>query len=170
MITKEGNLFTINVETGDIHKYFLGQKFKSVKFSDSGNVFLVKYQGTEQSTYIAHKVQHTCVEPTPLDLYEMNKHWSLLTSLNDLASESFLSLFTGILQHPKFVKEQPKMIQNLLWKIFLDYPDLYVSLHSFYPVLEHLPPFSQDLLQEDDISSKTIKSGAKIYFRIPNSI
>ena len=146
-----GDLFIIDVQTGSINKYFIGQKFKNLKISNLGNVFLVESSGTNGPVYMAHKIRQVCVNPTPLNINDIVKRSSEFNSLENLEDKSFLSFLTGALQNPEFVNNHPDIIQSFLWKIFLRYPALYVNLHSFYPIIKSLPPFPESLIDKEEI-------------------
>ena len=152
-----GDFFIANGETGHVKKHFLGEQFRRLKISDSGNAFLAEHlAGSQEWYYKTHKVQTKCIEPS----FSKN----LDSRLMELADEtnpiedSLLSVLTGAFQDEEKVKKHSELLQPFLWKIFLHYPLVYLDLHFRYPSLKFLPPFPISLIEDEGGKSQVRES------------
>ena len=85
---------------------------------------------------------------------DMERHLMQFTAMDDPAEPSLLAFLTGTLKDETVVKKHSELIQSILWNIFLHYPSLYLDLHSRYPSLKSLPPFSASLIKDIEVRSK----------------
>ena len=142
-----GDLFIVNVKTGYIKRHFFGQQFRGMKLSDSGNTFLLEHIEGDNISYKIHQIQEKCVQPLSFFSENLTNEFEKLRDIEDPAEDSFLAFLTGVLQEEEIVKTHSELIQALLWKVFLHYPNLYLDIYSRYSSLELLSPFPASLIE-----------------------
>ena len=120
--TALGEFFVIDVDTGSIRKHFFGRQFRGIKISDSGDTFLLKHLDGRDSYYMAHRIRELCVEPVSFLPEDIEKQLFKFAEIKDPAEKSFMAFLTGALKDDTVVKKYPKLMQALLWNIFLHYP------------------------------------------------
>ena len=158
--TALGEIFIIDMNEMHIKKLFAGQQIIDVQVSDSGNILLLDYwdRNRDYSYNQVHKIRESCVEPVSVFSENIEEKLIYYTKLKDPAESSLLAFLTGILQKEKLVKKHSQLIQPLLWRIFLQYPSLYLDLHFRSPILKSLPPFPTSFITDENIQSKAKKS------------
>ena len=161
-----GDLFIIDVNNGEMKRYFFGEQFRDIKISDSGGTFFLKHERNENTYYRTHRFQQTCVQPMDPSAVDIEKKLMEFIALDNPADESFLAFLTGILQDEEVVKKHSELIQSLLWNIFLHYPVLYLDLSSRYQSLELLPPFTMAFLFDNPGIRDQVKKSLNSVFEL----
>ena len=153
-----GDFFILNGETGHIKRHFFAEPFRGFKISDSGNTFLLESIKNDRVPvewqYKVHQIQEKCVQPVSSfagNLESQLQKWALE---ENPTKDSLLAVLTGILQEEEMAQKYVRLIQPLLWRIFLHSPLLYLELHFRYPSLKFFPPFSASLIEDEQTRSQ----------------
>ena len=149
-----GDLFVVDADTGNINRHSFGQRFRKVKISNSGSTFLLEHLEGRRAYWTAHRVRQLCVEPEVSPPRDMERQLVQFAAMDDPADPSLLAFLTGVLKDEKVVNKYSKLIQPILWNVFLHYPSLYLNLHSHYPSLKFIPSFTTSLIKDIEVQSK----------------
>ena len=138
-----GDIFVIDVETGKVSRFFdffRGPCFFAKDITPSGDTIQGWIFKEDQKVYAVHKFQKTCVNPSPTKTSLTGELLKRMAETEDPTDMSFLQSLTAVLQKEDIVRDHPQALDNILSKILLKSPALYLDLHRKHPALGDLPP------------------------------